>query len=130
VIAGLLALALIAISAAGIAVRGAANASRQAANASRQHAIALSRQLAGAPPRRSVMSGRPHRAAASHWDRLPWRVLAAHPLRLVPARHGHGSAGQWSLDVTQAKCQARFRQRTPPLLIKPASGEVSRKWAS
>jgi WD40 repeat protein/transcriptional regulator with XRE-family HTH domain len=39
VIAGLLALTVIAISAAGIAVRGAANASRQ-------HAIALSRQLA------------------------------------------------------------------------------------
>ena len=53
VIASLLALAVIAICAAGIAVRGAANASRQAANASRQaanasrqHAIALSRQLA------------------------------------------------------------------------------------
>jgi WD domain, G-beta repeat len=46
VIAGLLALTVIAISAAGIAVHNAANASRQAANASRQHAIALSRQLA------------------------------------------------------------------------------------
>ena len=46
VIAGLLALTVIAISAAGLAVRDAANASRQAANASRQHAIALSRQLA------------------------------------------------------------------------------------
>ena len=53
VIAGLLALTVIAVSAAGIAVRDtadasrqAANASRQAANASRQHAIALSRQLA------------------------------------------------------------------------------------
>jgi transcriptional regulator with XRE-family HTH domain/streptogramin lyase len=46
VIAGLLALTVIAISAAGIAVRDAANASRQAANAARQHAIALSRQLA------------------------------------------------------------------------------------
>ena len=45
-IAGLLALTVIAISAAGIAVNAAANASRQAANASRQHAIALSRQLA------------------------------------------------------------------------------------
>jgi transcriptional regulator with XRE-family HTH domain len=45
-IAGLLALTVIAISAAGIAVRDAASASRQAANASRQHAIALSRQLA------------------------------------------------------------------------------------
>ena len=46
VIAGLLALTVIAISAAGLAVRDAANPSRQAANASRQHAIALSRQLA------------------------------------------------------------------------------------
>ena len=45
-IAGLLALIVIAISAAGIAVSDAANASRQAANASQQHAIALSRQLA------------------------------------------------------------------------------------
>ena len=46
VIAGLLALTVIAVSAAGIAVHDAANAARQAANASRQHAIALSRQLA------------------------------------------------------------------------------------
>ena len=46
VIAGLLALTVTAVSAAGIAVHDAANASRQAANASRQHAIALSRQLA------------------------------------------------------------------------------------
>jgi WD40 repeat protein/transcriptional regulator with XRE-family HTH domain len=46
VIAGLLALTVIAISAAGIAVHAAADASRQAADASRQHAIALSRELA------------------------------------------------------------------------------------
>ena len=46
VIAGLLALTAIAVSAAGIAVHAAADASRQAANAARQHAIALSRQLA------------------------------------------------------------------------------------
>jgi len=46
VIAGLLALTVIALSAAGIAVNAAADASRQAANASRQHAIALSRELA------------------------------------------------------------------------------------
>ena len=46
VLAGLLALTVIAVSATGIAVRDAASASRQAANASRQHAIALSRQLA------------------------------------------------------------------------------------
>ena len=46
VIAGLLALTLTAITAAGIAVHNAADATRQAANATRQHAIALSRQLA------------------------------------------------------------------------------------
>ena len=46
VIAGLLALALIAVSAAAIAVHDAVDASRQAANAARQHAIALSRELA------------------------------------------------------------------------------------
>ena len=46
VIAGLLALTLTALAAAGIAVRNAATAARNAANAERQHAIALSRQLA------------------------------------------------------------------------------------
>ena len=46
VIAGLLALTLTALFAAGIAVRNAATAARNAASASRQHAIALSRQLA------------------------------------------------------------------------------------
>ena len=46
VIAGLLALTVIAVSAAGIAVHDVADASRQAANAARQHAIALSRQFA------------------------------------------------------------------------------------
>ena len=64
VIAGLLALTVIAVSAAGIAVRDAADASRQAANASRQHAIALSRQLAAeslppTPPVRSPRGGWP-----------------------------------------------------------------------
>jgi WD40 repeat protein len=46
VIAGLLALTLTAVAAAGIAAYNAADATRQAANATRQHAIALSRQLA------------------------------------------------------------------------------------
>jgi WD40 repeat protein/transcriptional regulator with XRE-family HTH domain len=46
VIAGLLALTVMAVSAAGLAVHSASDASRQAANASRQHAIALSRELA------------------------------------------------------------------------------------
>ncbi|MBV9095392.1 MAG: helix-turn-helix domain-containing protein, partial [Streptosporangiaceae bacterium] len=46
VIAGLLALTLTALTAAGIAARNAATAARNAASASHQHAIALSRQLA------------------------------------------------------------------------------------
>jgi hypothetical protein len=46
VIAGLLALTLTALTAAGIAARNAASAARNAATAGRQHAIALSRQLA------------------------------------------------------------------------------------
>ena len=46
VIAGLLALTVTAVTAAGIAAHNAASATRQAANATRQHAIALSRQLA------------------------------------------------------------------------------------
>jgi WD40 repeat protein/transcriptional regulator with XRE-family HTH domain len=45
-IAGLLALTLIAATAAGIAIHNAATAARNAASAERQHAIALSRQLA------------------------------------------------------------------------------------
>ena len=46
VIAGLLALTLTAVTAAGIAVHNAATAARNAASGERQHAIALSRQLA------------------------------------------------------------------------------------
>jgi WD40 repeat protein/transcriptional regulator with XRE-family HTH domain len=46
VIAGLLALILVAVTAAGIAARNAATAARNAASARHQHAIALSRQLA------------------------------------------------------------------------------------
>ena len=46
VIAGLLALTLVAVTAAGIAAHNAASAARNAASAERQHAIALSRQLA------------------------------------------------------------------------------------
>ena len=46
VIAGLLALTLVAVTAAGIAARNAATAARNAATARHQHAIALSRQLA------------------------------------------------------------------------------------
>jgi WD40 repeat protein len=46
VIAGLLALTLVAVTAAGIAANNAATAARNAATARHQHAIALSRQLA------------------------------------------------------------------------------------
>ena len=46
VIAGLLALTLVAVTAAGIAAHNAATAARNAASARHQHAIALSRQLA------------------------------------------------------------------------------------
>jgi WD40 repeat protein/transcriptional regulator with XRE-family HTH domain len=46
VIAGLLTLTLVAVTAAGIAAHNAASAARNAASAERQHAIALSRQLA------------------------------------------------------------------------------------
>src|SRR5215471_7808677 len=46
VIAGLLALTLTALTAAGLAAHNAATAARNAASASHQHAIALSRQLA------------------------------------------------------------------------------------
>ena len=72
VIAGLLALTVIAVSAAGIAARDAANASRQAANAARQHAIALSRQLAA------------ESAAAEHAHPLTARRLAAAAWRIFP----------------------------------------------
>src|SRR5215472_11759920 len=72
VIAGLLALTVIAVSAAGIAVHAAAdNAARQAANAARQHAIALSRQLAAesaaVEPAHPLTARRPAVAA--------WRVF-------------------------------------------------------
>ena len=72
VIAGLLALTVIAVSAAGIAVRDAADASRQAANASRQHAIALSRQLAA------------ESLAADSGDPLTARRLAVAAWRVFP----------------------------------------------
>src|SRR4029077_16749630 len=72
VIAGLLALTVIAISAAGIAVNAAAKASRQAANASLQHAIALSRQLAA------------ESMAADSADPLTARRLAVAAWRVSP----------------------------------------------
>ena len=71
VIAGLLALTVIAVSAAGIAVRDAANASRQAANAARQHAIALSRQLAA----ESVAAESTHPLTARRLAAAAWRIF-------------------------------------------------------
>ena len=71
VIAGLLALTVIAVSAAGIAVRDAANASRQAANASRQHAIALSRQLAA----ESLAADSAHPLTARRLAVAAWRIF-------------------------------------------------------
>ena len=71
-IAGLLALTVIAVSAAGIAVRDAADASRQAASASRQHAIALSRELAAeslAAESASPLTAR--RLAVAAWQIFP-----------------------------------------------------------
>jgi WD40 repeat protein/transcriptional regulator with XRE-family HTH domain len=70
VIAGLLALTVIAVSAAGIAARDAANASRQAANAARQHAIALSRQLAA----ESVAAQSTHPLTARRLAAAAWRI--------------------------------------------------------
>src|SRR5215472_1607127 len=71
VIAGLLALTVIAVSAAGLAVRDAANASRQAANAARQHAIALSRQLAT----ESLAADSAHPLTARRLAVAAWRVF-------------------------------------------------------
>ena len=68
VIAGLLALTVIAVSAAGIAVRDAASASRQAA---RQHAIALSRQLAA----ESVAAESTHPLTARRLAAAAWRIF-------------------------------------------------------
>jgi WD40 repeat protein/transcriptional regulator with XRE-family HTH domain len=70
VIAGLLALTVIALSAAGIAVNAAADASRQAANASRQHAIALSRELAA----ESLAADSAHPLTARQLAVAAWRV--------------------------------------------------------
>jgi WD40 repeat protein/transcriptional regulator with XRE-family HTH domain len=72
VIAGLLALTVIAISAAGLAVHAAADAARQAANAARQHAIALSRQFAAESL--AADSGNPltaRRLAVAAWRIFP-----------------------------------------------------------
>ena len=90
VIAGLLALTVIAVSAAGIAVRDAADASRQAANASRQHAIALSRQLAAESLAADVRQSA-HRTAAGRGRlaRLPHR-----PGRLRPGELADGAAAR------------------------------------
>ena len=71
VIAGLLALTLTAITAAGIAVHNAANATRQAAYATRQHAIALSRELAA----ESLSIDPAHPVTARRLAVAAWRVF-------------------------------------------------------
>ena len=105
VIAGLLALTLIAVSAAGIAARDAANASRQAANAARQHAIALSRQLAA----ESVAAQSTHPLTARRLAAAAWRIsptsqagsALAHLLMeqqqggILPGNPANGGAGGW-----------------------------------
>ena len=86
VIAGLLALTVIAVSAAGIAVRDAANASRQAA---RQHAIALSRQLAA------------ESLAAESTDPLTARRLAAAAWRIFPTDQAGSVLARLLMDQQQ-----------------------------
>ncbi len=90
VIAGLLALTLIAVSAAGIAVRDAANASRQAANAARQHAIALSRQLAA------------ESTAAESTDPLTARRLAVAAWRIFPTDQAGSVLARLLMEQQQA----------------------------
>ena len=82
VIAGLLALTVIAVSAAGVAVRDAADASRQAASASRQHAIALSRQLAA----ESLAAESAHPLTARRLAVAAWRVFPTGQAGSVLAR--------------------------------------------
>jgi conflict system STAND superfamily ATPase/WD40 domain-containing protein len=71
VIAGLLALTVIAVSAAGIAACDAASASRQAASAAQQHAIALSRQLAA----ESLAAEPTHPLTARRLAAAAWRIF-------------------------------------------------------
>jgi WD40 repeat protein/transcriptional regulator with XRE-family HTH domain len=82
VIAGLLALTVIAVSAAGIAVRDAGSASRQAANAARQHAIALSRQLAA----ESAAAEPAHPLTARRLAAAAWRIFPTDQAGSVLAR--------------------------------------------
>jgi WD40 repeat protein len=71
VIAGLLALTLTAVTAAGIAAHNATNATRQAAFATRQHAIALSGQLAA----ESLIVDTTDPVAARRLAVAAWRVF-------------------------------------------------------
>ncbi|HXZ72620.1 MAG TPA: WD40 repeat domain-containing protein, partial [Streptosporangiaceae bacterium] len=89
VIASLLALTVIAVSAAGIAARDAASASRQAANAARQHAIALSRQLAA------------ESAAAEPTHPLTARRLAAAAWRIYPTSQAGSVLAHFLMDQQQ-----------------------------
>ena len=90
VIAGLAALTLIAVSAAGIGVRDAASASRQAANAARQHAIALSRQLAA------------ESATAESTDPLAAKRLAAAAWRIFPTDQAGSALAGLLMEQQQA----------------------------
>ena len=100
VIAGLLALTLTAIAAAGIAVHNAANASRQAANASRQaayasrqHTIALSRQLAAEGL--AIESSDPvtaRRLAVAAWHAFRTDQAGSCSLRCLPSNNKEASS--------------------------------------
>ncbi len=91
VIAGLLALTVIAGSAAGIAAHNAADASRQAADASREHVISLSRQLA--TESLIIASGDPltaRRLAVAAWRVYPTDQAASVMTKLLTEQQQDG----------------------------------------
>ena len=83
VIAGLLALTVIAVSAAGIAARDAASAARQ-------HAVALSRQLAA----ESLAAESTHPLTARRLAVAAWRIFPTDQARLGPGGVADGTAGR------------------------------------
>src|SRR5262249_38310541 len=90
-IAGLVALTLAAVTAAGIAFRTAAAAAHNATNARRQHTIALSRQLAAEGL--SVASINPviaRRLAVAAWRISPTRQASAAMARLLAGQQQNG----------------------------------------
>jgi WD40 repeat protein/transcriptional regulator with XRE-family HTH domain len=91
VIAGLLALTLTALTAAGIAAHNAASAARNAASAERQHAIALSRQLAAESL--NIDSTNPvtaRRLAVAAWAVFPTRQAASAITTLLAEQQQQG----------------------------------------